>query len=324
MKGVLPFLLMGLLLTSSFISQVGFASEDSTQTNENNQDVLEFNSGVVMDSSSTTTICHIPKGNPGNLHQIVVGTSSLTAHFNHGDNMGECSNQITVSEFLLGNVETDNQTLLDAIVFMNEIISTSSDSKVGPAISQAAKLHKQFAHEDKDIKKLFQQKFLEFVKIIKMNMEKGQGLENKNALNNLGKAAIKVKADIKNEERENEIQNKIKIAIDLKNNKEKLQEIRNKITMAKINHNTNNEEFEGLVKNERKHLNKVLISEAKSNGEKLTGEKIKEIKKSLDSVEINHKPSENTSKSNDGEGPDNKSKGGNDKKSNGKSKGKNK
>ena len=49
--------------------------------------VPEFVSALVVDSSSTTQICHITKGNP---HEIVVSTSSLTAHFKHGDNIGIC------------------------------------------------------------------------------------------------------------------------------------------------------------------------------------------------------------------------------------------
>ena len=52
--------------------------------------VPEFVSALVVDSSSTTEICHIPKGNTGNAHEIVVSTSSLTAHFKHGDNIGIC------------------------------------------------------------------------------------------------------------------------------------------------------------------------------------------------------------------------------------------
>ena len=52
--------------------------------------VPEFTTALVVDSSSTTEICHVPKGNPGNAHEIVVSTSSLTAHFKHGDNIGVC------------------------------------------------------------------------------------------------------------------------------------------------------------------------------------------------------------------------------------------
>ena len=41
------------------------------------------------------TICHIPPGNPANLHEIVVGAAAEPAHLAHGDTRGSCmcSNQ---------------------------------------------------------------------------------------------------------------------------------------------------------------------------------------------------------------------------------------
>lgn len=36
-------------------------------------------------------ICHVPPGNPGNAHEICVGSSAVSAHFlNHGDTSGAC------------------------------------------------------------------------------------------------------------------------------------------------------------------------------------------------------------------------------------------
>lgn len=36
-------------------------------------------------------ICHIPPGNPGNAHEIVVGISAVADHIaNHGDYIGSC------------------------------------------------------------------------------------------------------------------------------------------------------------------------------------------------------------------------------------------
>ena len=347
MNVVLPFLLIGLLLTGSFVSQVSFASSDLITENKNpqkkNKDIQEFSSGAVLSSSSTTRVCHIPPGNPTNSHLIIVGTSSLTAHLNHGDTKGSCLANISISEFLSANVETENKTLADALDLMNSIVSqTTHDSSVGPAVSQAANLHKLFAHEDKEIKKDFQKAFLQFVKDVKKQIGKGNGPETQQTLNELGKAAIKVRSDIKNEEREDEIKEKIDKAIDLKNEKIKLQEIKNKISMLQINHDADNEEFQDLLDKEQKLFTKVLISEAKANGEKLTKEKINEINNKVDEVkEKNNKSNSNSqSDSNDGHGPDksksggsdksksggsDKSKsGGSDKKSNGKSKGKNK
>lgn len=54
------------------------------------KDVQEFSEAAVVESSSTTLICHVPKGNPGNAHEIVVGTPSLNAHLKHGDYIGPC------------------------------------------------------------------------------------------------------------------------------------------------------------------------------------------------------------------------------------------
>ena len=49
------------------------------------KEVKEFGNGSVVYSSSTTTICHIPPGNPANNRTLIVGTSSLSGHLGHGD-----------------------------------------------------------------------------------------------------------------------------------------------------------------------------------------------------------------------------------------------
>ena len=335
---VLSFVLVGLLLTSGFISQIGVASADSIDKNGNskkNPEVKQFSNSVVLSSSNTTSICHIPPGNPSNSHIIVVGTSSLTAHLNHGDTLGSCNNDDSVQDLIQGNLETSSNTLTDSLEFMNTTLAqTTSDSTVGPAVSQAAQLHKLFAHEDKETKKEFQKAFLEFVKEIKKKIGKGQGPENQKSFNELGKAAIKVKSEIEKEERENEINQKIELAKVLRTEKENLREIRNEISLLKINFDTDTDEFQDLLNQEQGILTKVLISEAKANGEKLTKEKIDEIKtKTLEVKEQNNKGnSDNNSDSNENQGPDkSKNKGpdksknkGSDKKSNGKSKGKSK
>jgi hypothetical protein len=35
-------------------------------------------------------VCHVPPGNPENMHTIVVGGPSVVAHLAHGDSVGEC------------------------------------------------------------------------------------------------------------------------------------------------------------------------------------------------------------------------------------------
>jgi hypothetical protein len=340
-RGSLSVLLIGILLTSSVVSQISpvFGEPKTDEQNEHgekNGSILEFTSGVVLLASSTTTICHVPPGNQNNAHMITVGTSSLTAHINHGDSAKYCENEmVVIQEFSSENIVTGSSTTLtEAIEFMDEIVlSTTSDSKVGPAISQVAKLHQLFAHEDKETKKEFQKAFLEFIKKIKEITKNDQGVMGKKILNDLGKASIKINLEIEKDERKEDHKNKIKTAIKLGIEKEELQKIRNQISMAKINHNADTDEFEKLVETERKLLTKVLISEAKSNGEKITIEKIKEIgKKSSEIVDNNHKTNteKGNSDNNKGTGSNDKSDKGNNKndkksqKSSGKGKGKNK
>ncbi|MFB5621774.1 MAG: hypothetical protein ACE5Q7_02430, partial [Candidatus Nitrosomaritimum yanchengensis] len=68
------------------------------------KEVEEFGDDVLVTSSSTTTICHIPPGNPGNKHTITIGESALSAHLGHGDLLNACdyeseSNSNEVEEF---------------------------------------------------------------------------------------------------------------------------------------------------------------------------------------------------------------------------------
>lgn len=49
--------------------------------------------GVSLPSAaSSVTICHLPPGNPGNAHTIVVGVAAWPAHSGHGDYQGACTN----------------------------------------------------------------------------------------------------------------------------------------------------------------------------------------------------------------------------------------
>ena len=48
-------------------------------------------SAPVQSAQDKVTICHIPPGNPGNAHTIVVGAPAVPAHMElHGDPLGEC------------------------------------------------------------------------------------------------------------------------------------------------------------------------------------------------------------------------------------------
>jgi len=52
---------------------------------ESGEDIQEFGNGIVLTTSNTTTICHIPPGNPGNNHTISIGIPAVRAHLAHGD-----------------------------------------------------------------------------------------------------------------------------------------------------------------------------------------------------------------------------------------------
>ncbi len=54
------------------------------------EEIKEFGDGTIVYSSSTTTICHIPPGNPGNNHTITIGNSAVSAHVGHGDESIPC------------------------------------------------------------------------------------------------------------------------------------------------------------------------------------------------------------------------------------------
>jgi hypothetical protein len=348
MKGALSILLIGILLIGSIVSQMSpvFGEPKSNKQNEkSNQNILEFSSGTVLLASSTTTICHVPPGNHNNAHMITIGTSSLTAHINHGDKPEYCADKLPkIQEFASGSIEPKSDTLTKAEEIIDKIVlATTSDSKVGPAISQAAQLHQLFAHEDKETKKKFQKLFLDALKKIKENTKNGQGAMEKKILNELGKTAIKINSQIEKDERKEDQKNKVKTAIKLTLEKEELQEIRNQIAMAKINHDEDTDEFEELVDAERKILKKVLISEAKSKGEKITLEKINEIDEKTSEIVNNNQKTKSekgnyandkgngsNDKSDKGNGSNDKSDKGNNKsdkksqKSSSKSKGKNK
>ena len=37
------------------------------------------------------TLCHVPPGNPGNAHTIIVNEEDVAEHIAHGDTRGSCS-----------------------------------------------------------------------------------------------------------------------------------------------------------------------------------------------------------------------------------------
>ena len=230
-------------------------------------------------------------------------------------------------------VTTSSTTLTKAIEFMdNVILELSSGSRtaknLGSELSQAAQLHKLFAHEDKEIKKEFQAKFHEFRKALKEILGIGQSAEEKSLLNQIEKADLKIKMQVEKNNRDYKNKNKIQTAIDLHDTKIKLQKIKNQIGIEKSKFIVDNKELELLKQTELDLLKQSLIFEAKSNNEKITPEKLKSIEKKVTEVKESHNKKSDKGNSDNGNGKD--SGKGNDKKSekskgnNGKSKGKKK
>jgi len=75
------------------------------------EEIKEFKENVIVTSSSTTTICHIPPGNPGNNHTITIGKPALNAHIGHGDAPMPCE-VVNWNEWKNNNDEMQ-QTKLD-------------------------------------------------------------------------------------------------------------------------------------------------------------------------------------------------------------------
>jgi hypothetical protein len=127
----MSIIVFGLIFSTASISDLAFAdkpekaekqsekaekqSEKSQKGNtkaqgdENKKDVQEFSDSTVITTSSTT-ICHIPPGNPGNAHTISIGIPAARAHLaNHNDTPGECG---TVSFESLEDLKTEKESRL--------------------------------------------------------------------------------------------------------------------------------------------------------------------------------------------------------------------
>ncbi len=66
-------------------------NEDNDDYEDNEDYIQEFNDATVVHMSSTTTICHVPPGNPGNAHLITIGKPAVRAHEAHGDFPEACA-----------------------------------------------------------------------------------------------------------------------------------------------------------------------------------------------------------------------------------------
>ena len=46
---------------------------------------FSLNSGKKPNNDKKITICHVPPGNPGNMHKITISYNALQTHLDHGD-----------------------------------------------------------------------------------------------------------------------------------------------------------------------------------------------------------------------------------------------
>lgn len=62
------------------------------------------------ESNGKVIICHLPPGNPENVQTLQVASSSINAHFSHGDLIGACTTCSTVSnKFVEYRINSGNQ-----------------------------------------------------------------------------------------------------------------------------------------------------------------------------------------------------------------------
>jgi len=105
----MSIIVLGLIVNTASFSDTAFAEKPNkesakeardaakdareaskAQREENKKDIQEFSDSTIVTTSSTT-ICHVPPGNPGNAHTISIGIPAVRAHFaNHNDTSGPC------------------------------------------------------------------------------------------------------------------------------------------------------------------------------------------------------------------------------------------
>jgi len=60
-------------------------------------------------------ICHIPPGNPDNMHTIAVGEPAVDAHLDHGDSLSYCWGDSDVSDYVDETITVINATIARSV-----------------------------------------------------------------------------------------------------------------------------------------------------------------------------------------------------------------
>ena len=184
---------------------------------------------------------------------------------------------------VVSNADTGISLLQDAIVKLSSL-SDVEIQNLETEVSYAAQLYKYLAKASKEDKHAFQDLFHEYKDLVKEKLGIGQGAQEKIILGDLEKADLKLQIQNSKDEFANLQNDKINNAIKLKNMKETIQQIKNKIgiTVSDVTINKGIT-LQNLQKDELKLLKYVLKQEAKSNGKELTPDDIKEIENKAES-----------------------------------------
>jgi len=71
-------------------TSTGNGNNDSSSGGEANAKQGGSDNSADDQYGGKVVICHIPPGNPGNAHTIMVGQAAVPAHLAHGDHLGAC------------------------------------------------------------------------------------------------------------------------------------------------------------------------------------------------------------------------------------------
>jgi len=104
---------------------------------------------------ATTLVCHFPPGNPSNYHQIMIGSSALSAHKSHGDTVGKC-------------VDDDEQEKrLKIIKIKKQREETRDKNELKEKRSQLKEIKKDLKNLKKDLNDIEKQKMKNLIDDIK-------------------------------------------------------------------------------------------------------------------------------------------------------------
>jgi len=77
------------LLSTLFIAIAAFGLSTTVYADKDSSS-SESTTGFCDCSTSGNLVCHVPPGNPKNMHTIQVGSPAIDAHLAHGDMLGVC------------------------------------------------------------------------------------------------------------------------------------------------------------------------------------------------------------------------------------------